>query len=46
LFEYAVEQPEEKDEDMDEDLNEDQFETIFMQWSLEEIRFYAELMLK
>jgi hypothetical protein len=31
---------------MDEDLNEDQFETIFMQWSFEEISFYFELMWK
>jgi hypothetical protein len=46
LFEYAGEQPKEEDEDMDEDFNEDQFETIFMQWSFEEIRFYSELMWK
>ena len=46
LFEYAGEKPKEEDEDMDEDFNEDQFETIFMQWSFEEIRFYFELMWK
>jgi hypothetical protein len=31
---------------MDKDFNEYKFETIFMQWSFEEIIFYYELMWK
>jgi hypothetical protein len=31
---------------MDEDFNECHFETIFIQWSFEEIIFYFELMRK